>query len=74
MNNIFMVFVQRTVTGSVFYRHVCTVLRSSLSLLFVCAYCVTGSCRHLVSMFNTNTLTVTIIAVIIISFITTVSN
>jgi len=71
--SIIIVFIQCTVTGNVFYRHAYTVLRFSLSL-FVCAYCVTGSCSRSVSMFNTNNIAITIIAVIIISFVTAVSN
>ena len=71
--SIIIVFVQCTVIGNVFYGHVYIVLRFSLSLFFACAYCVTGSCSRSVSMFNTNTITISIFAVII-SFITTDSN
>jgi len=73
VSSIVVLFVQCKVTGNVIYRHVYTGIRFSLSLFFVCAYCITGRCSHSVSMFITSTITITIIA-FIISFITTVSN
>jgi len=44
--SITVLFVECKVTGNVIYIHVHTVIRFSLSLLFVCAYCITGFCNH----------------------------